>query len=234
VVKARPADARLPAAGLTDPRGIGVECSRRGVLRRDEDAVGGLLAHADAPSTGGALRALGAIDRPAERARGAVGLVAEAHVLRPAEWAVRAAAAEGEVEEVLIRRRLVDEALLHLEPDEELEWIHVVFRANRDEELPHRLAVLFVAREDRLVAPGVLGEERVDLVGSERLAVAELLVAEEIVLVERLGDVGGAPVDIVVRLIRAGCAQDRRHNEAKQPKRSFSYHVARQCYMCAT
>jgi hypothetical protein len=232
VVEARAAHAGLATACLADPRCIGVECSGRRVRRRDRDVVRSLLRDADAPAAGGSLRALRAVDRTAERSGSAIGLVAEAHVLGAAERAVRAAAAERQVEQVIRGGRLVDESLLHLETDQKLERVHVVLRADGDEELADRLAVLAVGRQDRLVSPRVLLEERVDLCGGECLRISKLLIGDEVVLVEGRRDVRAVSIDVVTLGLRAG-SEDGREKHAENPERAFSYHVRLQCYMYA-
>ena len=93
-VQADAADARLAAAGLSDPRRIRVECSCRGVLGNDGEAVEAVLRLAAAPAAhrAGGRERLG--HRAAHRAGRAVGLGREAAVLRSACRAVGAAAAE--------------------------------------------------------------------------------------------------------------------------------------------
>jgi hypothetical protein len=145
---------------------------------------------------------------------------------------VRTPAPEREVDLLFGGGRLVDEALLHLEADEQLERIDVGGRADAHEELADRLAVLPVARQDGLVAPGVLFEEGVDLVGGNRGGVAELFVREEVVLVERFRDVRGAIADVVGAPSGAR-GQHCAHGDAKHSERASSYHVVPTCTMCA-
>jgi hypothetical protein len=137
---------------------------------------------------------------------------------------VRAAASKRDREGAVRRRLLVDEALLHLNADEELERVDAVLRAGLVHHLADGLAVLVIRGEDRSVAPRRLLEEAIDVGGHERGRVEQRLVAEERVLVERrLGDRGGVSSHVLVG-VACACAPCE-EEQAEQPERRFRYHV---------